>query len=109
MNRIKLSSVLKGGPGAIAEIGGRLARGEIALDGGGVESLAPEQLEFLLAAIPASWDIAELGEVIDATTLSPALGEQLIAWLDRRHGRVQGIGDRVQGVGDVDPMPEALS
>ena len=87
MNRIKLSSILKGGPGAISEMSGRLARGEIVLDGGGVESLAPEHLEFLLADIPISWDIAELGEVIDATTLSPALGSQLIAWLDRRHGR----------------------
>ena len=109
MNRIKLASVLKNGPGAIAEIGGRLANGEITLDGGGVESLAPEQIEFLLAAIPTTWDIAELGEVIDATTLSPALGDQLLAWLDRRHGREPGIGDRVQGIGAIEPTPDTLS
>ncbi len=87
MNRMTLSRILKGGPGAISEMSRCLARGEIILDGGGVESLAPEHLEFLLADIPTSWDIAELGEVIDATTLSPALGDQIIAWLDRRHGR----------------------
>ena len=87
MNRIKLTSVIRSGPGAIIEIAGRLARGELVLDGSGVEALAPEHLEFLLAAIPASWDVAELGAVIDAETLSHALGEQLLAWLDRRHGR----------------------
>jgi hypothetical protein len=113
--RIKLSTVLDAGPGAIGAMSGRIARSEVILDGSGVDTLAPEQLEFLLADIPPSWDTAELGEVIDAPTLSPNLGTQLLTWLDRRHGRDQGSGTRVQGSGsqaqDIevasgDPIPD---
>src|SRR5262249_24580823 len=94
---IMLASIVRSGPAAIADVGARLARGQVVLDCTGVDVLLPEQLEFLLAAIPAHWDFVELGECIDPAMVSPQLAEQLAAWLDRRHGRARaGLESRGQ-------------
>ncbi|MEN9935510.1 MAG: hypothetical protein RLZZ387_2089, partial [Chloroflexota bacterium] len=87
MIAVKLSAVLRQGPAAIAETGARMAQRRVTLDCSGVERMEPDQIEFLFAGIPAHWDFVELGEVIDATSLPPALAEQLTEWVHRRHGR----------------------
>jgi hypothetical protein len=108
VTRILLASIVRTGPAAIADLGARLARGQITLDCTGVPTLPPEQLEFLLAAIPAHWDFVELGEYIDPQTVSPALAEQLAAWLDRRHGRAhEGPGNAVQSSAIADMVQQS--
>src|SRR5215217_6249028 len=84
VTRIMLASIVRAGPAAITDVGARLAHGQVVLDCTGVDALLPEQLEFLLAAIPAQWDFVELGECIDPQMVSPQLAEQLAAWLDHR-------------------------
>src|SRR5688500_10557512 len=102
MHRIKLASILGQGPAAIVEMSGRLARRAIMLDCSGGPALDDAQIAFLLAEVPPGWDVAELGEVIDAPTLSNALAEQLLGWADRRHGREEeGAGSGDQGAGDA--------
>lgn len=87
MHRIKLATILAGGPTSIAEISSRLARREVQLDATGVGTLSEAELTFLFADIPASWDFVELGEVFDLSTLSAEFAAQLTGWVNRRHGR----------------------
>jgi hypothetical protein len=52
-----------------------------------VGALSPEHLTDLLSALPPSWDVVELGDVIVVDSLSEQLAAQLIDWMQQRHGR----------------------
>jgi hypothetical protein len=104
VTRITLASIVRAGPAAITDIGARLARGQVVLDCTGVDALLPEQLEFLLAAIPAQWDFVELGACIDPAMVSPQFAEQLAAWLDHRHGRAPELPPAM-GQRPAEPAP----
>lgn len=106
MKRVALGAVLAAGHAAIAGLAADLARGQVVLDCTGVEDLAPQQLDVLLADIPAAWDFVELGDVIDAASLSAPFAEQLSAWLDRRHGRAHAAGSGLEDApGTVPVLP----
>ncbi|HEX9374577.1 MAG TPA: hypothetical protein VF897_26410, partial [Roseiflexaceae bacterium] len=106
MIRLKLATIVRDGPAALSEAGMGMAQRQIVLDCDHVTSLLPEQLEFLLAAIPPNWDFAELGEVVDAQTLSPTLAEQLATWIDRRPGRKSNNQPTESGAASAAPAPE---
>ena len=59
----------------------------VTLDCSGVESLTPEQMTALFSGIPQEWDFAQLGEIIDADTLTASFAQQLSDWVNQRQGR----------------------
>lgn len=108
MHRIKLASILAGGPASIAEIGTRLPRRDVQLDATGVGALSEADLAFLLAGIPTDWDFVELAEVIDPATLSAPLAAQLMAWVNRRHGRTEMTDTEIPAEPVADEGSETL-
>lgn len=64
-----------------------IGQGDALLDCSGVDELTLDQLERIFSAVPPEWDFVELGEVIDAETLSETFAAQLEQWVNQRQGR----------------------
>jgi superfamily II DNA/RNA helicase len=85
MNSLRLKDQL----GALQALSQMLVNGMVKLDCSNVDSLTEEQLEALFSAIPNDWGFEELGEVIDADTLSHTLSQQLVQYLEGSDAKTQ--------------------
>jgi len=81
---LKLEEILAKGNEAIAAASIFLSQGMATLDCTGVETISVEQLTLLLSKIPPTWGFEELGNVIDAPTLTFSLGTQFLNWVNHR-------------------------
>ena len=93
---LRVADVLSQGDSALRALSPSLVQRVFQLDWSGVPRIAPAHLDALFSAIPEAWGFVELGDVMDVATLSDALAEQLLAWVE---GRGEAAGGRQQAAG----------
>jgi superfamily II DNA/RNA helicase len=81
---IKLQDLLQQNESAITATSTLLSQKLAILECTGVSSITPEQLTLIFSAIPENWDLAELAEFIDASTLTETLAQQLTQYINQR-------------------------
>ena len=83
----------------------------ITLDCTGVESLTPTQLTGLFSDIPQGWNLAELNEVFDSTTLTPSFSTQLNQLIAQRLGIeiITANHELVSTTGDFRTLSNSIS
>ena len=86
---IKLQDLLKQNESAIAAVSTFLSQKLAILDCTSIESVTPEQLALLFSSIPESWDLTEIEEVLDFSTVSTIFAHQLREWINQRGSTTQ--------------------
>ncbi|PMB53989.1 hypothetical protein CEN39_01320 [Fischerella thermalis CCMEE 5201] len=86
---IKLQELLRQPENAILPISTLLGQKLALLDSSGVVAVTPEQLTLLFTAIPETWDLSEIKEVFDFSTITPTFNHQLQEWFNKCLGRTQ--------------------
>jgi len=84
---IKLQDLLPQNESAITAASTLLGQKLALLDCTGVASVTPEQLALLFTGIPEKWDLQQLEEIIDFSTLTETFSHQLQEWINQRLGR----------------------
>jgi DEAD/DEAH box helicase len=84
---IKLQDLLQQNESAIAAASTLLGQKLALLDCTGVASVTPEQLALIFPGIPENWDLQQLEEIIDFSTLTETFSHQLQEWVNQRLGR----------------------
>ncbi|MEH2453740.1 hypothetical protein [Nostoc sp.] len=84
---IKIQELLQQPENAILPISNLLSQKLALLDCTGVIAVTPEQLTLLFINIPQNWDIQEIAEIFDFSTITQTFQYQLQEWIDQRLGR----------------------
>ena len=107
--RFQLRDLIDQGESTLAATSTLLGQKLAVLDCRGVEELSPRELAALFSGIPAAWQFVELGEVIDASSLSESLATQFCLWVDGACAEPEGPSSTVeQGVGAEQIKPNAI-
>ncbi|WP_375477021.1 DEAD/DEAH box helicase [uncultured Nostoc sp.] len=85
---IKLQELLQQPENAILPISNLLSQKLAFLDCTGVIAITPEQLTLLFTSIPQNWDIQEIAEIFDFSTITQSFNHQLQEWIDQRLGGI---------------------
>lgn len=103
----KLQEIIEKGDDSLVATSTFLSQKMAILDCTGVDIISPNQLDLLFSRIPETWDFAQLGEIIDASTLSDSLASQFSQYINQRLSQVSGVryqvseeepGSRFQGL-----------
>ncbi|MDF5727255.1 MAG: hypothetical protein PUP92_04270 [Rhizonema sp. PD38] len=86
---IKLQDLLQQNESVIAAASTFLSQKLAILDCTGIKSVTPEQLTLLFSSIPVSWDLTEIEQIIDSSTVSTILSHQLREWINQRGSTIQ--------------------
>lgn len=86
---VKLNELIQQPDNAILSISTLLGQKLALLDCSGVVAVTPEQLALLFAAIPEAWNLKEVKEVFDFSTITPTFNHQLQEWINQRLGNTQ--------------------
>ncbi|WP_199317172.1 DEAD/DEAH box helicase [Chroococcidiopsis sp [FACHB-1243]] len=84
---IKLQNLLQQNESAIVAASTLISQKLALLDCTGVASVTPEQLALFFTGIPENWDLQQLEEIIDFSTLTEPFSHQLQEWINQRLGR----------------------
>ncbi|MEH2392917.1 MAG: DEAD/DEAH box helicase [Nostoc sp.] len=84
---IKLHELLQQPENAILPISNLLGQKLALLNCTGVVAVTPEQLTLLFTGIPQNWDIQEIEEIFEFSTIPQTFNYQLREWIDQRLGR----------------------
>ncbi len=85
---VKLQELLQQPENAILPISNLLGQKLASLDCTGVVAVTPEQLTLLFTGIPKDWDIQEIEEIFNFSTITQTFQYQLREWIDQRLGRI---------------------
>ncbi|WP_225226191.1 DEAD/DEAH box helicase [Komarekiella delphini-convector] len=84
---VKLNELIQQPENAILSISTLLGQKLALIDCSGVVAVNQEQLSFLFTAIPETWDLTEIKEVFDFSTITPTFNHQLQEWINQRLGQ----------------------
>ena len=84
---IKLQELLQQPENAILPISNLLGQKLALLDCTGVIAVTPEQLTLLFTSLPQNWEIQEIAEIFEFSTITQTFNHQLQEWIDQRLGR----------------------
>lgn len=93
----KLQDLLQQGESAISATSILLGQEMINLDCFEVESLSPEQLNYLFSGIPQTWGFAKLKEVFNSNTVTLGFATQLNQLIAQRLGSEIEIASQESG------------
>ncbi|MDF5712433.1 MAG: DEAD/DEAH box helicase [Rhizonema sp. NSF051] len=86
---IKLQDLLQQDERAITAASTFLSQKLAILDCTSIESVTPEQLALLFSSIPEIWDLTDIEEVLDFSTVNTILSHQLREWINKRGSTIQ--------------------
>ncbi|MBE9053240.1 DEAD/DEAH box helicase [Nostocales cyanobacterium LEGE 11386] len=85
---VKLQELIEQPESFILTISDIIGQGKAIVDCTGVESVIPETLNLIFTKIPQDWDLAQLEEVFDFSTITAIFAKQLSNYINKRQGRI---------------------